>query len=57
MTSLKTISEEESKEERKINIKVNEFYIRYHYEGKEYELRTHDLKEFFSIYLVGINDN
>ncbi|KKK88368.1 hypothetical protein LCGC14_2743920, partial [marine sediment metagenome] len=24
--------------------------------GKEYELKTHNLKEFYSIHILGIND-
>ena len=53
MTSLRTFSEKETDENIKFGVKINEFYLRYHYEGKEYKLTT---KEFYAIYLVGIND-
>ena len=56
MTSLRTLSEKESKEDTKICIYINEFYLRYHFKGKEHEVHIHDLKDLYSIYLVGIND-
>ena len=56
MTILRTLSEKESKEDTKTGIYINEFYLRYHFKGKEHEVHIHDLKELFSIYLVGLND-
>ena len=56
MTILRTLSENEMKEDTKMGIYINEFYLRYHYEGKEHEIHIYDLKDFFSIYLVGLND-
>jgi len=55
MTVLQTYSENESKEDTKFCVDINEFYLRYHYNGKEYEINTHDLKDFYSIRLIGIN--
>ena len=56
MTTLQTYSEKECKENILFGIDINELYIRYHYKGKEYELKTHNLKEFYSIHILGIND-
>lgn len=56
MTSLRTLSEKETKPNTKFGIHINEFYLRYHYNGKEYEIKTHNLKDFFSIYVEGINN-
>ena len=55
MTNLRTLSEDESQEDTKFGIKIDKFYLQYHYEGKAYEITTDNLTEFYSIYLVGIN--
>ncbi len=55
MTTLQTFSEKKTEEKTLFGIKLNEFYLRYHYKGKEYEIKTSDLKEFFSIKILGIN--
>jgi len=56
MTHLRTLSEEESEEDTKFGIEIEQFYLQYHYKGEVYELHEDDLKDFYSIYLVGIND-
>ncbi len=55
MVILQTHSEKKTKENTLFGIKLNEFYLRYHYKGKEYEIKTSDLKEFYSIQILGIN--
>jgi len=56
MTSLRTLTEKESKQDVKFDIKITEFYLEYNYKGIDHCIRKDDLEEFFSIYLVGIND-
>jgi len=56
MPIVRTLSEKESKEDTKFGIDITEFYLEYRYKGVDHCIFKDDLKDFYSIYLVGIND-
>ena len=56
MTSIRTLTQEETKEDVKFGIEIEQFYMMYHYKGKVYEITEDNLKDLYAIYLIGIND-
>ena len=55
MPIVRTLSEKESKEDTKFGIDITEFYLEYRYKGVDYCIFKEDLKDFFSIYILGMN--
>jgi len=55
MTSIRTLSEKETEEDTKFGIDITKFCLEYRYKGVDYCIFKEDLKDFFSIYLIGIN--
>jgi len=56
MTILRILSEKESEEDTKFGIEIQQFYLQFWYNGTVHEITEDNLKDFFSIYLIGIND-
>ena len=56
MPSVRTLSEKESKEDTKRGIEIEQFYLQFWHGEELYEITKEDLKDFYSIYLVGLND-
>ena len=56
MTILQTLSQIETNENTLFDIEIRAFRLDYIYKGKEYSLYFNDLKDFYSIKIVGMND-
>lgn len=56
MTSIRTLSEKESKEDTKFGVEIEQFYLQFWHREELYEITKENLKDFYSIYLVGLND-
>lgn len=57
MTILQTFDEIKTEENSLFGIEIKEFLLRYVHEGKEEVISTKDLKNFYSVRIMGMNDS